>query len=144
MSVPLRARHLQLALNLDPSPTHGPRLECDGRAIKRESIMPSRRLVALTVYNEAQHVDRVLDQVRRHSASGIHGGADILVIDDGSTDGTSEILCRRTDIHILRHERNRGYGAALLSSFRYAQDNDYDLLVTIDCDGQHEPCRIPL
>lgn len=100
--------------------------------------MTGRRLVALPVYNEAQHVDRVLDQVRRHS------GAEVLVIDDGSTDGTSEILSRRSDIHIVRHEHNRGYGAALLSSFRYSQENDYDLLVTIDCDGQHEPCRIPL
>jgi len=106
--------------------------------------MPSRRLVALPVFNEAQHVDRVLDQVRRHCVSEVQSGADCLVIDDGSTDGTSEILSRRDDIHVLRHERNRGYGAALLSSFRYSQDNGYELLVTIDCDGQHEPCRIPL
>src|SRR5436305_2450625 len=100
--------------------------------------MPNRRLVALPVFNEAQHVDRVLDEVRRNS------GAEVVVIDDGSTDGTSEILSRRSDIRIVRHEQNRGYGAALLSSFRYAQEHDFELLVTIDCDGQHEPCRIPL
>jgi len=100
--------------------------------------MAQRRLVALPVFNEAQHVDRVLDEVRRHS------GAEILVIDDGSTDGTSDILGRRADIRVVRHEPNRGYGAALLSASRYAQDHDFELLVTIDCDGQHEPCRIPL
>lgn len=100
--------------------------------------MPGRRLVALPVYNEARHVDRVLDEVRRHS------GADILVVDDGSTDGTAELLARRGDIHIAKHEQNRGYGAALLTAFQYAQDHEYGLLVTIDCDGQHEPCRIPL
>jgi glycosyltransferase involved in cell wall biosynthesis len=99
--------------------------------------MPSRRLVALPVYNEARHVDRVLDEVRRHS------GAEILVVDDGSSDGTSEILARRSDVRVVRHEQNRGYGAALLTAFQYAQDHDFELLVTIDCDGQHEPCRIP-
>lgn len=99
--------------------------------------MPQGRLVALPVYNEASHVDRVLDEVRRHS------GAEILVVDDGSSDGTSEILSRRSDVRVVRHEQNRGYGAALLTAFQYAQDHGFELLVTIDCDGQHEPCRIP-
>jgi glycosyltransferase involved in cell wall biosynthesis len=100
--------------------------------------MPSRRLVALPVFNEARHVDRVLDQVRRHS------GAEILVVDDGSTDGTSAILSGRGDVRVVHHQQNRGYGAALLTAFQYAQEHDFELLVTIDCDGQHEPCRIPL
>ena len=100
--------------------------------------MHSRRLVALPVYNEARHVDRVLDEVRRHGAS------EILVVDDGSTDGTAQLLARRGDVQVVTHEQNRGYGAALLSAFQYAQDHDFELLVTIDCDGQHEPQRIPL
>jgi dolichol-phosphate mannosyltransferase len=44
---------------------------------------------------------------------------------------------------VAAHERNRGYGAALLTAFRYAADQQYEILVTIDCDGQHEPQRIP-
>src|SRR3954462_2899109 len=106
--------------------------------------MPSRRLVALPVFNEAQHVDRVLDEIRRHCASDAQNGADVLVVDDGSTDGTSGMLRRRLDVRVVRHERNRGYGAGLLTGFRYAKDHDFELLVTMDCDGQHEPCRIPL
>jgi glycosyltransferase involved in cell wall biosynthesis len=100
--------------------------------------MRNRRLVALPVYNEASHVNRVLDEVHRHS------GAEVLVVDDGSSDGTSDLLGRRPDVRVVRHDQNRGYGAALLTAFQYAQDHHFDRLVTIDCDGQHEPCRIPL
>jgi glycosyltransferase involved in cell wall biosynthesis len=98
-------------------------------------IASPRTLTALPVFNEAAHVCRVLDEVARHTG-------DILVIDDGSTDGTAELLAARTDIKCIRHEVNRGYGAALKTAFDYAIDNGYDVLVTIDCDGQHEPQRI--
>lgn len=96
----------------------------------------TRTLTALPVYNEFRHVLPVLDEVLRYCR-------DVLVVDDGSTDGTSGLLKRRDDIGVIRHRRNRGYGAALASAFEYAQDREYDVLVTIDCDGQHEPQRIP-
>jgi dolichol-phosphate mannosyltransferase len=98
--------------------------------------MPHHFLTALPVYNEVGHVDGVLDEVLRHSRN-------VLVVDDGSTDGTSEVLARRGDVARIRHARNEGYGAALRSAFWYACENGYDVLVTIDCDGQHEPQRIP-
>lgn len=95
-----------------------------------------RSLTALPVFNEFHYVDAVLDQVTRFSS-------EVLVVDDGSTDGTAELLDARTDILQIRHRSNRGYGAALQSAFRFAQQQCYDVLVTIDCDGQHEPQRIP-
>jgi len=94
-----------------------------------------RYLTALPVYNERTHVGPVLDEVARYAH-------DILVVDDGSTDGTSEILAARTDVHVIRHDENRGYGAALATAFDYAVQHGYEFLVTIDCDGQHEPQRI--
>jgi glycosyltransferase involved in cell wall biosynthesis len=98
--------------------------------------MAIRSLTALPVYNEAKHVNPVLDEVRQYSS-------EILVVDDGSADGTHQLLEARNDIAVVAHPQNRGYGAALQSAFRYAIEQQYDVLVTIDCDGQHEPCRIP-
>ena len=97
--------------------------------------LPIRFLTALPVYNEAGHVNPVLDEVVRHAG-------DVLVVDDGSTDGTAEALSQRDDIFCVRHAKNRGYGAALKTAFDYAVHFRYDVLVTIDCDGQHEPQRI--
>jgi dolichol-phosphate mannosyltransferase len=94
-----------------------------------------RFLTSLPVYNEVDHVDPVLDEVTRYAT-------DVLVVDDGSTDGTSDRLAARNDIQLIRHEKNRGYGAALKTAFDYAIRRFYDVLVTIDCDGQHEPQRI--
>lgn len=97
---------------------------------------PVRFLTALPVYNEVNHVAAVLGEVLRYSP-------EALVVDDGSTDGTAQRLREYPGLRIVRHEKNRGYGAGLRSAFEYAIAEDYDVLVTIDCDGQHEPQRIP-
>lgn len=98
-------------------------------------LRASRLLTALPVYNEAAHLTEVLDQVAQHAD-------DVLVVDDGSTDGTAALLAERDDVRVVTHEPNRGYGAALRTAFCYAKKHGYDTLVTIDCDGQHEPQRI--
>jgi glycosyltransferase involved in cell wall biosynthesis len=95
-----------------------------------------KTLVALPVFNEAKHVLAVLDEVSRYAEN-------ILVVDDGSTDGTSQLLSQRSDVVVTSFAQNRGYGAALQAAFRYASQHDYDAIVTIDCDHQHEPKRIP-
>lgn len=96
----------------------------------------TRYLTALPVFNEVKSVDHVLNEVGRHSEH-------VLVVDDGSTDGTLEILRGRDDILLEVHPENKGYGAALATAFAYAAKNGFDFVVTIDCDGQHEPQRIP-
>ncbi len=94
--------------------------------------MSSRFLTALPVFNEVKSVCPVLDKVAHYSD-------DMLVVDDGSTDGTLELLRQRNDITLVEHKTNQGYGGALITAFEYAVENEYDILVTIDCDGQHEP-----
>ena len=96
----------------------------------------TKALTALPVYNEVKHVSPVLDEVLRYCR-------EVLVVDDGSRDGTAEVLAVRSDVHLVTHVQNRGYGAALQSAFDFALYNGYDVLVTIDCDGQHQPRRIP-
>jgi glycosyltransferase involved in cell wall biosynthesis len=94
-------------------------------------------LTAIPVYNEERHLESVLREVRRYSSP-------ILVVNDGSTDGTAAILARHEELQVITHPVNRGYGAALISAFEYARRQPMDVLVTMDCDGQHEPSRIPV
>jgi glycosyltransferase involved in cell wall biosynthesis len=94
-------------------------------------------LTAIPIYNEERHLQSVLREVRRYSP-------DILVVNDGSTDRTGELLAQQPDLRVVTHPRNLGYGAALTSAFSYTLQHDYDVLVTMDCDGQHEPSRIPV
>ncbi|HVA51232.1 MAG TPA: glycosyltransferase family 2 protein [Pirellulales bacterium] len=98
--------------------------------------MAHRFLTALPVYNEVNHVGGVVAEVRRYSP-------EVLVVNDGSSDGTAEALAQINGIHCLHHPHNLGYGAALRSAFEFAVEHGYEVLVTIDCDGQHEPRRIP-
>jgi dolichol-phosphate mannosyltransferase len=95
-----------------------------------------RILTAIPVYNEESHLESVLREVLKHAD-------DVLVVDDGSTDRTPLLLKQFPDVQVIRHARNRGYGAGLKSAFGRAIDLGYDGLVTLDCDGQHEPAMIP-
>ena len=98
--------------------------------------MAMRQLTALPVFNEEAHLLDVLPEVRRYSQ-------DVLVVDDGSTDRTPLLLSEMDGIQVVRHAKNQGYGAGLKTAFDYAIEHGYDVLVTIDCDGQHQPQLIP-
>lgn len=95
-----------------------------------------RLLIAIPVHNELKYVNQVLDKVLRYHDQ-------ILVIDDGSTDGTTDLLRQRRDIRVCRHAVNRGYGQSLIDAFAYADAHGYDWVITMDCDEQHEPEMIP-
>ena len=95
-----------------------------------------RWLAALPVFNEVGYVDAILDEVGNYAR-------DVLVVDDGSNDGTRELLSRRLDVSVIHHPENRGYGAALQTAFQHAIEEGFEGVVTLDCDGQHQPKRIP-
>ena len=93
-------------------------------------------LVAIPVFNEVD-VYNIIQRVKDFSL-------DILVIDDGSTNGFREGLTSAGNIRVIIHPRNLGYGKTIIDAFMFAIKSGYDYLLTIDSDGQHEPEEIPL
>ncbi len=93
-------------------------------------------LIAIPAFNEIQYINNILRAVHKFSEN-------ILIIDDGSNDGTSDELRNYQDINVLSHQTNEGYGQSLIDAFDFACNNKYEWLITLDCDYQHEPSYIP-
>ena len=98
-----------------------------------------RPVVIMPLYNEEETLAEVLQEVRRHTA------AQILVVNDGSTDGSARILedGLASGIRVIAHAQNEGYGQSLIDGFGFAIREGFDVAVTMDCDLQHEPRLIP-
>lgn len=97
-------------------------------------------VVQLPALNEAQAIASVIERIPRRMP-GV-SAVSVLVVDDGSTDGTSKIA-RSLGASVVRHERTLGVGAAFRSGLARAAEMGADLVVTIDADGQFDPADIP-
>jgi len=93
-------------------------------------------LIAIPVFNEMD-VSNIIQRVKSFSI-------DVLVVDDGSTNGFTKDLEDVGNLHILTHTKNLGYGKTIIDAFTFATKNGYDYLLTIDSDGQHEPEEVTL
>ena len=89
-------------------------------------------LIIVPAYNEAGNLDSVISDLRLHCPS-----ADVLVVNDCSTDDSAAVLARLGVAH-LNLPVNLGIGGAVQSGYRYAQENGYDVAVQFDGDGQHD------
>lgn len=97
-----------------------------------------RGLVVIPAFNEEKVIHKVISKIPRK----IHKYyIDVLVVNDGSTDLT-EKNARKAKAKVISHPLNRGLGAALGTGFEYARRRNYDFLVTLDADGQHDPKEI--
>ncbi len=101
-------------------------------------------LIVIPIYNEQKHIFNVLREVRKYSSE------DLVVINDGSTDESKNIVeeiasCSKIKgkLIIINHLENEGYGKSLIDGIKFAQNNNYRYLLTLDCDEQHEPELIP-
>lgn len=88
--------------------------------------------VVIPAFNEEAGISDVLERIK---AGLVQDAFEIIVVDDGSTDRTSEI-CERSGVRVIRHAANRGYGASLKTGIRAATT---EFVLTMDADGQHRP-----
>ncbi|HUO78099.1 MAG TPA: glycosyltransferase family 2 protein [Thermodesulfovibrionales bacterium] len=93
-------------------------------------------LIVIPAYNEEEHIAGVLDDVKKSNPT-----ADILVVNDGSSDKTSE-LSRQKGVMVLDIPFNIGYGGAVQTGFRFATEEGYDFVITLDGDAQHDPASV--
>jgi glycosyltransferase involved in cell wall biosynthesis len=117
--------------------THDPHAQAPVPAEFPAPVLPGRLLVVIPAYNEAGRIGGVIEDLRREVP-----GAEILVVDDGSTDATVD-EAQHAGALVLQLPLNLGYGAALQTGYKYALRNDYDFVAQIDGDGQHQACFLP-
>ena len=96
----------------------------------------SRILIAIPAYNEAGTIAAVVERIRSSLPD-----YDLLVVDDGSGDATGLIL-KTLGVTVATHMCNLGYGRAIQTAIMYALDSNYDALITLDADGQHQPEQV--
>lgn len=104
--------------------------------ILRESTHHGDVLVVLPVYNEISALPGTL------KAIGCCCPFDILAIDDCSQDGSADLLLKNQGISVLRNRVNAGAGGVLLQGFKFALERGYQVVVTMDSDGQHNACQV--
>jgi hypothetical protein len=94
-----------------------------------------RSVVVIPAYDEGRTIRELVRRALAHCS-------EVAVVDDGSSDGTADALAG-LPVTLLRHDSNRGKGAALATGFEWALANGADAIVTLDGDGQHRPEDIP-
>ncbi|MCB0977836.1 MAG: polyprenol monophosphomannose synthase [Acidimicrobiales bacterium] len=100
-------------------------------------------LVVLPTYQEAENIREVLGRIREAVSD-----ADVLVVDDGSPDGTADLAekeaAERGQIEVLRRTSKSGLGPAYRAGFAWGLERGYDVLIEMDADLQHDPAVLPL
>ena len=96
-----------------------------------------KTIAAIPCYNEGLAIGSVVLKLKARKYVDV-----VLVVDDCSTDGTVEVATAAGAV-VVSHEANKGYGAAIQSCFNYAKENNFDVMVILDGDGQHDPSYIP-
>lgn len=105
--------------------------------------MPERALVIVPTYNERETIRRIIEAVLAQGAQ-----FEILVVDDGSPDGTGalvdDIAAGNSRVHALHRPKKMGLGTAYLAGFRWALERDYEFIFEMDADFSHDPNHLPV
>lgn len=101
-----------------------------------------KALLIIPTYNEIMNIEKMLDTLNR-----LHPALNVLIIDDGSPDGTAQVVKsyqnKKSNLYILERTGKLGLGTAYIKGFRWALEKGYDAVITMDCDFSHEPEAIP-
>jgi len=101
-----------------------------------------KALIIIPTYDERENIGELLDSVLRHLPS-----ADVLIVDDGSPDGTGDIVAARGEddkrLHLLRRPAKAGLGTAYIAGFNWALARNYDTIIGMDADFSHDPAYLP-
>jgi dolichol-phosphate mannosyltransferase len=104
--------------------------------------LPDRALVIVPTYNERFNIARLIPAILAQDPS-----LEILVVDDGSPDGTGDIVdgiaANNTRVHVMHRAAKLGLGTAYIAGFRWALERKYDLVFEMDADFSHNPERLP-
>jgi glycosyltransferase involved in cell wall biosynthesis len=93
-------------------------------------------VAGIPAYNEQKAIGEVIVGALKYVDA-------VVVVDDCSSDSTVDVA-KNYGVTVVQHKTNQGYGAAIMSAFRFAKRSGADILVTLDGDGQHDPEEIPL
>lgn len=104
---------------------------------QQELLSSTNFCVIVPTYNNQKTLKKVLDSILDFTTN-------IIIVNDGSTDSTSEILKSYSQLTQIRHPQNLGKGRALRNGFRKALELDFEYAITIDSDGQHFAADIPV
>jgi dolichol-phosphate mannosyltransferase len=110
--------------------------------VNEGALRPERALVIVPTFNERENIARLIENVL-----GQDPRLDILVVDDGSPDGTADIvdaiIAVNSRVNILRRPRKMGLGTAYVAGFRWALERKYDFVFEMDADFSHDPQHLP-
>lgn len=103
----------------------------------------NKSLVIIPTYNEIDNINKMLEML-----TGLYPELSILIIDDGSPDGTAEHVKKfqqnNPNIHLIERQGKMGLGTAYIAGFKWALERNYDFIFEMDCDFSHDPHDIPI
>ncbi|HYC52604.1 MAG TPA: polyprenol monophosphomannose synthase [Gemmatimonadaceae bacterium] len=104
--------------------------------------MPERALIIVPTYNERENISRIIEAILEKDRR-----LDVLVVDDGSPDGTGDIVqgigAANDRVHLLRRAKKLGLGTAYIAGFKWALERRYDYVFEMDADFSHDPGHLP-